>query len=473
MSQDEDKGDRPASAFKARYDARKQKAGGSVPQSGIAAMGEPPPRAKEVGPTLLYTRAQLLGGAPMPEPDHQDVDLPTILGIPPTIDKGQDAARWPFEVLRELPPVLGQCPRFLATDQDTSEQVELRELNAYGTRWPRSRSQLLSLMEHVERGGALPEWASVPGTLRLLRVVPDSHRGPIAVLDGDGAVDLSAHMRAHKISRREALQIGAEVARQLAGLHAVGFVHGRVSAPYVFLDDRGQPHLEVLTSVLVPDGATSQGAPETRARHDPGPAADVYACAVLTLTCMGGEVMSGEARGVPEDLARKLSPFLSKEPSSRPDAGVLVEVLGRLLAPAPPGKGVQPRVLLAALGLGSLLLGSVCFVAIRLWIAPEPTCPYHARIEAAAAGGDVLCAAYWAKQCSAFGADYQARFQEVRHSELYVVAEREARRKLKVDSDGPEYIRILALLHEFVPSDPLVQYRYQAHRANMPAQPCR
>jgi serine/threonine protein kinase len=142
----------------------------------------------------------------------------------------------------------------------------------------------------------------------------------------------------------------------------MGIVHRDIKPSNVLLDTEGAPHLtDFGVSRLIDEaGATRAGtvigtaaylAPEQVRGQATGPAADIYALALLLIECLTGRreypgppAEAAIARlqrsptvpqGLPTTLARLLRGMTATEPERRPPADRCAELLGRLDRPDP------------------------------------------------------------------------------------------------------------------------------------------
>ena len=178
-------------------------------------------------------------------------------------------------------------------------------------------------------------------------------------------------------------EIGQQLATTLAYLHQDGLVHGGVHPAAVLLStppsghsrpltvklsDAGTAHvLEDTTSTTDPV-ATCPGPdrrPEQVAEADLGPAGDIFCLALLLLQALtgrrsapgAGSAAAGGPRApiIPEDLGPDWAPLLAAmthpDPTTRPPATEIADVLGTLAQASPVVAGSPPLTGLTAIGL--------------------------------------------------------------------------------------------------------------------------
>ncbi|MEP7160438.1 MAG: protein kinase [Dermatophilaceae bacterium] len=203
------------------------------------------------------------------------------------------------------------------------------------------------------------------------------------VMDYVNGQDLGSDLRTHgPKAPADVARLGHQVAAALSAAHAAGVVHRDVKPENVLLDPvNGAAKLTDFGIAKILDGSQqttmmlgtpSYMAPEIAEGHDPTPAADVYSlgvmlyelcCAVTpfagrpstmaTLWAHQGEV-PGRPVGVPDPLWELLAQMLAKDPTHRPSAAVLTDVLGGLAhslvgaPPAPAASSPPPTVAIAA-----------------------------------------------------------------------------------------------------------------------------
>jgi hypothetical protein len=160
------------------------------------------------------------------------------------------------------------------------------------------------------------------------------------VLDlvGGGSLEGVVRARGH-LSVGESVTILAPVARALAGLHAVGVVHGDVHPGNVLLERTGRPLLADLgVASLAGDlpgqvyGTEGFVAPEVLDRGVVTTASDVYAVGALAWWCVTGTApaptalrrpLEELAPGLPETWSRMTRRALLGDPDARPTAAEL------------------------------------------------------------------------------------------------------------------------------------------------------
>jgi hypothetical protein len=157
-----------------------------------------------------------------------------------------------------------------------------------------------------------------------------------------GSLERAVQARGH-LSVGESVTVLAPVARALAGLHALGVVHGDVSPANVLLERSGRPFLADL-GVARRAGALSAGrsgwlwgtpgfvAPEVFDEGVPTAAADVYAVGALAWWCVTGAVpetgpvrrpLAEVAPGLPSAWSAATTQALVGDPALRPSAAEL------------------------------------------------------------------------------------------------------------------------------------------------------
>lgn len=179
--------------------------------------------------------------------------------------------------------------------------------------------------------------------------LPADHTRVAVVLDlvRGGSLQSVLTARGH-LTAGEAVTVVSPVARTLAGLHALGVVHGDVSPGNVLLERSGRPLLADLgVARLVGEapaelfGTPGFTAPEVEAGKQPTSSSDVYAVGALAWACVTGEppapvglrgTLAELAPGLPQDWLDVVTACLSSLPEERPDAA---EVALRLFDSAP------------------------------------------------------------------------------------------------------------------------------------------
>jgi hypothetical protein len=164
------------------------------------------------------------------------------------------------------------------------------------------------------------------------------------VLDhlGSGSLERAVGARGH-LSVGESVTVLAPVARALAGLHALGVVHGDVTPANVLLELSGRPFLADLgVARLVGEALGEQSgslwgtegfvAPEVLEDGVPTAAADVYAVGALAWWCVTGAVpgpgalrrpLAEVAPGLPTAWCEVTTQALLGDPAVRPSAAEL------------------------------------------------------------------------------------------------------------------------------------------------------
>ncbi len=153
-----------------------------------------------------------------------------------------------------------------------------------------------------------------------------------------GSLWSAVRARGH-LSVGESVTVLVPVARALAGLHAMGVVHGDVSPRNVLLQRSGQPVLSDLGVARVTGvadahtyGTTGFVAPELEGGSPPTAASDVYAVGALGWWCVTGVVptpaslrqpLDAVAPGLPESWRAVTAQALSRDPAERPTAAEL------------------------------------------------------------------------------------------------------------------------------------------------------
>ena len=156
-----------------------------------------------------------------------------------------------------------------------------------------------------------------------------------------GSLERAVRARGH-LSVGESVTVLAPVARALAGLHALGVVHGDVTPANVLLALSGQPFLADLgVARLAGEGPGQSGsfwgtpgfvAPEVIDSGVPTAAADVYAVGALAWWCVTGAVpepgpvrrpLAEVAPGLPAAWSEVTTQALLGDPALRPTAAEL------------------------------------------------------------------------------------------------------------------------------------------------------
>ncbi|HEV7172236.1 serine/threonine-protein kinase [Pedococcus sp.] len=153
-----------------------------------------------------------------------------------------------------------------------------------------------------------------------------------------GSLWSAVRARGH-LSVGESVTVLVPVARALAGLHAMGVVHGDVSPRNVLLQRSGRPVLSDLGVAQVAGvsdaqtyGTTGFVAPELEDGSPRTAASDVYAVGALGWWCVTGELptpaslrqpLDALAPGLPESWRAVTAQALSRDPADRPTAAEL------------------------------------------------------------------------------------------------------------------------------------------------------
>ena len=211
----------------------------------------------------------------------------------------------------------------------------------------------------LRREATLLRTLDTPYVVRLRAVV-----GEVLVLDHAAGGSLSALLaRRGTLEPGEVVTIAAPLAAGLASAHAVGLVHGDVSASNVLFTAEGMPLLTDLGVARAPGesagdvyGTADYVDPAVAAGGEPGPASDVWALAALchhllagtpphdgnTVTAILEASRSGRraplgllAPTTPRALISAVEAGLSPDPTDRPDAAAFSSLLRRAHAAAP------------------------------------------------------------------------------------------------------------------------------------------
>jgi serine/threonine-protein kinase len=187
-----------------------------------------------------------------------------------------------------------------------------------------------------------------PGTAALEST--GTHGGlPWVAVEHVRGVPLDQLLAGRRLSEAAALQLGKDLARTLAELHAAGWVHGDVAPSNVVVDDAGEIVLvdfglarRAGDSREGPSGKPGYAARDAALGRPAQPADDVYAWGAVVAECLLGrrlfdeqELAQASSRGpqLPAAVAAvaPVAAALSLDPSGRPTAAELAEL------PAKPG----------------------------------------------------------------------------------------------------------------------------------------
>lgn len=178
------------------------------------------------------------------------------------------------------------------------------------------------------------------GFHEALVLAEDGSEAVALVLDHVGGGSLERVVRARgRLSVGESVTVLAPVARTLAGLHALGVVHGDVSPANVLLERSGRPLLgdlgvARLAGELPGDVHGTDGfvAPEVLDGGVVGAAADVYAVGALAWCCVTGSppgpaalrpALESLVPGLPPAWIEATKQALRGDPAQRPTAAEL------------------------------------------------------------------------------------------------------------------------------------------------------
>ena len=218
----------------------------------------------------------------------------------------------------------------------------------------------------LRREATLLRTLDTPYVVRLRAVV-----GEVLVLDHASGGSLSTLLaRRGTLEPGEVVTIAAPLAAGLASAHAVGMVHGDVSASNVLFTAEGMPLLSDLGVARVAGerggdvyGTADYVDPAVAAGGEPGPAADVWALAALCHHLLAGTpphdwttvtaILDASANGeraplgllaptTPRALISAVEAGLSPDPADRPDAAAFSSLLRRAHAAAPVRLGGGP-----------------------------------------------------------------------------------------------------------------------------------
>ena len=164
--------------------------------------------------------------------------------------------------------------------------------------------------------------AATPYAVRLREVLYDEP-DPVLVLDFVGGGCLTGVLdRRERMSAGEIVTLGVPLAEALAAAHAVGLVHGSVSAANVLLTEGG---MALLADLGV---AQMRGTAATAGTGDP--AADLLALGELLQ-----QALDRCPTAVPPALREAVAAAAGPEPGARPDAATLAISLRRSCPAAP------------------------------------------------------------------------------------------------------------------------------------------
>lgn len=242
----------------------------------------------------------------------------------------------------------GMADVFRATDTATDGVVALKILRGVE---PGNACRLRSEVDVLAR-------LHHPGLLGLRGA--GTHEGvPYLVLDLADGPSLAGELARGPIGVECTLAVGEQVADALDHAHGAGVVHRDVKPSNILFDGAGRARLAdfgiarvagapslTRTGLLV--GSAPYLAPEQVEGRQAGPAADVYALALVLIECVtgsacyaGGQVEAAVARlnrppvlpaGLPGWLRDVLSAMTAREPDRRPAAAAVAEALRRRTA---------------------------------------------------------------------------------------------------------------------------------------------
>ncbi|GAB3436184.1 hypothetical protein GCM10027517_05870 [Phycicoccus ginsengisoli] len=248
------------------------------------------------------------GGVRTPPPEVPGYDLAELVG------RGGSGEVWAASRQRDGAPV---AVKVVPLGTDAQARVAAREL---------------AVLARVEVDGLVGfhEAVGLTGAPPALAVVLDRVRG--------GSLARVVEARGH-LTVGETVTVLAPVARTLAGLHALGVVHGDVSPGNILLELTGRPLLSDLGVAAVAGAGVGEAwgtpgfvAPEVLDGEEAGPAGDVYAVGALAWWCATGTAPDpGPLRpsveevlpDLPEAWRRLTSLALSGDPRLRPSAAEL------------------------------------------------------------------------------------------------------------------------------------------------------
>jgi hypothetical protein len=242
-------------------------------------------------------------------------------------------------------------------DLDTGDTVALKRLR------PGADPARLTALR---REATLLRTLDTPYVVRLRDVIDD-----VLVLDHAPGGSLSALLaRRGPLDPGEVVTIAAPLASGLASAHAVGLVHGDVSASNVLFTADGMPLLTDLGVARLADdpggevhGTADYVAPDVAAGGIPGAASDVWALAALCHQMLAGTaphdgetapaVLFAAVQGAraplgllaptaPRALVAAVEAGLARDPRKRPDAAAFASLLRRAHAASPVRLGAGP-----------------------------------------------------------------------------------------------------------------------------------
>ncbi|MFP5068931.1 serine/threonine-protein kinase [Pseudonocardia nantongensis] len=197
-------------------------------------------------------------------------------------------------------------------------------------------------------------------------VEPDRAYLVMELVDGPSLKDVIA---VEDLPPDDIRRIGNEIAQTLSYVHGQGVTHRDVKPSNILIDAEGRARLADfgIASLLGADGHTAAGeiigtpaylSPEQVRGTGSGPPTDVYALGLVLLEAWTGrqeyqgEGLQGAAErvhrapvvpaDVPEPLRSTISEATATDPSRRPDARRVAEMLGRQ-APAPAPVAAEPE----------------------------------------------------------------------------------------------------------------------------------
>jgi len=191
---------------------------------------------------------------------------------------------------------------------------------------------------------------------------------------GVPAVNFCLRTDASRLSPVEVAQVGLQLARVLAHVHALGILHRDLNANNVLIDLQRSPRVTLLdfgaadltdhfysvvarryltppeSRVVIPDGGIETlawAAPEARAGQGFSDRSDVYALGLLLFRLLTGKLPTSKGqdapvsprvytRGCPEELAFAILRALNPDPQARPSAAQLAAQLEDVLTEEQP-----------------------------------------------------------------------------------------------------------------------------------------